>query len=142
MDCKETKTWLHGYVDGELDLARTMEIESHLETCATCARTRDNQHVLHDSIQAGDLSWRCPDRLRTNIESLVYRELGRPNSRPNIPRWWPNPFPPSCGAANASDAPRRVIATAVVNFFMVGLLFGWRLVVVVGRSVRCRQLRR
>src|SRR5205814_884026 len=88
VDCKEARTWLHGYVDGELDLAQTMEIESHLETCATCARTRDNRRVLHDSIQAVDLSWRCPDRLRTNIESLVYRELGRPNARPNIPRWW------------------------------------------------------
>ena len=88
MDCKETKTWLHGYVDGELDLARTMEIESHLETCAACARTRDNQHVLRDSIQADGLQWRCPDRLRTTIESLVFRELGRPNARPNFPRWW------------------------------------------------------
>ena len=56
MDCKEAKTWLHGYMDGELDLARTMEIESHLETCATCGRARDNQHVLRDSIQAGSLS--------------------------------------------------------------------------------------
>ena len=88
MDCKEAKTWLHGYMDGELDLARTMEIESHLETCAACARARDNQHVLRDSIQAGGLSWRCPDRLRTNIESLVFRELRRRNARPNIPRWW------------------------------------------------------
>ena len=26
MECKETKTWLHGYLDGELDLARMMEI--------------------------------------------------------------------------------------------------------------------
>jgi len=88
VDCKEARTWLHGYVDGELDLAQTMEIESHLETCAPCARARDNQHVLRDSIQAGGLSWRCPDRLRTNIESLVYRELGRPNTWSNLPRWW------------------------------------------------------
>ena len=88
MDCKEARTWLHGYMDGELDLALTMEIESHLKTCTTCARARDNQHVLRDSIQTSDLSWRCPGRLRTNIESLVCRELERPNARSNIPRWW------------------------------------------------------
>lgn len=88
MDCKEAKTWLHSYLDGELDLARTMEIDSHLETCPACARARDNQRVLRGSIHASSLQWRCPDRLRTNIESMVCRELGRPNPRSNIPRWW------------------------------------------------------
>lgn len=88
MECKEVKTWLHGYVDGELDLARTMNIESHLETCTACARARDNQHVLRDSIHASSLQRRCPDRLRTNIESMVRRDFRSPNARTNIPRWW------------------------------------------------------
>jgi len=88
VECNEAKTWLHGYLDGELDLARTMEIESHLESCAACSQARDCQKVLTKSIHASGLQWRCPDRVRTNIESLVHLELGRLNARPNIPRWW------------------------------------------------------
>jgi anti-sigma factor RsiW len=88
VDCKEAKTWLHGYLDGELDLARTMDIESHLETCAACSQTRDNHQTLKDSIHASSLQWRCPDRVRTNIESMVRRELGRSGARPSIPLWW------------------------------------------------------
>src|SRR5437868_1493961 len=65
-----------------------MEIESHLETCAACSHTRDNQNVLKDSIHASSLRWPLPDRVRTNIESIVCRELRRPKARSNLPRWW------------------------------------------------------
>jgi len=29
---------LHGYLDGELDLVRSLEIEEHLKTCPDCAQ--------------------------------------------------------------------------------------------------------
>jgi anti-sigma factor RsiW len=95
MDCNEAKTWLHGYLDDELDLRETMEIEHHLENCGSCSEARDSQRVLRDSIQASGLQIRCPDHLRTNIESLIAREVGKPDIRANIPhvrpnaqRWW------------------------------------------------------
>ena len=88
MECREARTWLDGYVDGELDLARTIEIDEHLETCAACSQNRDSKRLFRDSIQASGLAWRCPDRVRTNIESLICREVGKPRGRPSIPRWW------------------------------------------------------
>jgi anti-sigma factor RsiW len=88
VECKEARTWLDGYVDGELDLARTIEIDEHLEACAACSQNRDSKRLFRDSIQASGLAWRCPDRVRTNIESLICREVGRPRGRPSIPRWW------------------------------------------------------
>jgi anti-sigma factor RsiW len=101
MDCKEAKTWLQGYLDDELDLRETVEIERHLESCGSCSEARDSQRVLRDSIQASGLRFRCPDDLRANMKSLIAREVGkpegvesdkvRPNIRqvpPNISRWW------------------------------------------------------
>src|SRR4051794_6046004 len=79
MDCKDTRTWLHGYLDGELDLARTMEIEQHIESCAACARARDSQQALQDSLRAAGLEYRCPDHLRARIAATVRLETGRPS---------------------------------------------------------------
>ncbi len=36
--CEEIRRWLDAYADGELDPAHTLEVESHLEGCAACAR--------------------------------------------------------------------------------------------------------
>jgi anti-sigma factor RsiW len=36
LNCHELQTLLHGYLDGELDLVRNLEIERHLEECSAC----------------------------------------------------------------------------------------------------------
>jgi len=86
VDCNETRIWLNGYIDGELDLARSTEIERHIEGCAACSRARDNHRVLQDSFRAARLEFRCPDRLRTRITAAIRRETRRPNARPDISR--------------------------------------------------------
>ena len=35
--CESNGRFLHGYLDGELDLVRTVEFEEHLKGCADCA---------------------------------------------------------------------------------------------------------
>jgi anti-sigma factor RsiW len=88
VDCNETRTWLDGYIDGELDLAQTVQIEQHIEGCASCSRARDNRRALHDSLRAANLEFRCPDRLRTRIKDTLRRETRRRDSRPNLSRRW------------------------------------------------------
>ena len=88
MDCSEARPWLHGYLDGELDLARTMEIERHLEECAKCSQARDNHSAMHDAIQTADLKYTCPARLRAGIENAILREVGLPRTRPKAHPWW------------------------------------------------------
>ena len=88
MDCNETRRWLHGYLDGELDLAHTLEVERHLEECSECAQARDNHMALHTSIAAADLKYRCPGSLRTKIEIAVRREAGPTQIRPTFHRRW------------------------------------------------------
>jgi len=38
MNCKEVEEVIHGYLDGELDLVRSVAVEEHLKTCAACTR--------------------------------------------------------------------------------------------------------
>jgi anti-sigma factor RsiW len=36
MNCDEVRRMLDAYLDGELDLTRQLEVETHLPGCATC----------------------------------------------------------------------------------------------------------
>lgn len=73
MNCEETQALLSAYVDGELDLVRSLEIEKHIETCQSCARTVQNQQTLGAALRAGSLYHRPPqhieERVRTSLRS-------------------------------------------------------------------------
>jgi anti-sigma factor RsiW len=88
VECKEARNWLHGYLDGELDLARTLEIERHLEDCTVCSQARDNHGALQDSIHAAGLKYNCPERLRADIQATLRREARIQLAQPRIHRRW------------------------------------------------------
>ena len=46
MTCTETKNLLNAYVDGELDSAGSLSVESHLQQCASCLADVENICVL------------------------------------------------------------------------------------------------
>src|SRR5213078_16994 len=52
MNCKETQQWLDAYYDGELDTARTLELEQHLDHCNDCAQLRQQVSALSKQIRA------------------------------------------------------------------------------------------
>jgi len=37
MNCAESYLFLHAHADGELDVAKSLELERHLKTCSACA---------------------------------------------------------------------------------------------------------
>jgi anti-sigma factor RsiW len=65
--CKDKALLLHAYSDGELDLVRSLEIEEHLLTCASCAREVREQHILREGIRSATLYHRAPQALRARI---------------------------------------------------------------------------
>jgi anti-sigma factor RsiW len=67
MSCKLTSRFVPGYVDGELDLSRTIEMEAHLERCTDCARELKRQQALHAALQRGSLAYAAPAALREKI---------------------------------------------------------------------------
>lgn len=71
MSCKEAGGLLDAYVDGELDLVRTLEFEDHLKACAACRARRDNYEMLRQSVQARGVYLEAPEGLEQKIRERV-----------------------------------------------------------------------
>jgi anti-sigma factor RsiW len=71
MNCKETQEVIHGYLDGELDLVRSLELEQHLKDCPTCARAQRSQESLRTAIAGGGLYFNAPPDLQSRVRSAV-----------------------------------------------------------------------
>lgn len=71
MVCDDNARLLHGYLDGELDLVRSLEIEEHLKICPDCAQELWNQQTLRKAFRSSSLYERAPaglaDRIRASI---------------------------------------------------------------------------
>ena len=86
MNCQETQNLIHAYLDGELDLVKSLEIEEHLRGCQACSQTYQNHLALRTAMNTGSLYFRSPAPLRKRIQSAV-RQADRPAPRA-VP--WPN----------------------------------------------------
>ncbi len=88
MNCNEVGVWLHGYLDGELDLPQTIAIDRHLEGCVACSRAYQNQRGLSHSIRAANLQYTCPDHVRSRIASLARPVAAKSAAATQVPRAW------------------------------------------------------
>jgi len=71
VSCKLTQRFVPGYLDGELDLSRTIEMETHLQVCAECARELEQQRALRVALQRGSLAFTAPEGLRARIQTSL-----------------------------------------------------------------------
>lgn len=78
MNCREIQTLIHGYVDGELDLMKSLEIEQHLQKCAECAQAHASLQAIRAAIKNSDLYSRTPPDLAKGVRSSV-RKANRAN---------------------------------------------------------------
>jgi anti-sigma factor RsiW len=81
VSCQEAQDLLHGYVDGELDLVRSLELEHHLQACRSCAHAYQQQQALRAAIRTGALYFTPPVQLHKRVRSAVRRAsqaAGRP----------------------------------------------------------------
>jgi anti-sigma factor RsiW len=74
VSCQEAQTFLNGYLDGELDLVRNIEIEEHLHDCAGCSQAYKNHRTLRTSIRTGALYFEPPANLHGRIRSALGKE--------------------------------------------------------------------
>jgi mycothiol system anti-sigma-R factor len=80
MNCHEMLALLHPYVDGELDLVRSLELDHHLEQCPACAEALRKEQGLRDALRNPSLYHRAPADLRDQLRSAIRR--GRGGRRP------------------------------------------------------------
>ena len=71
MSCPDNEILIHGYLDGELDLVRTLEVEAHLRDCASCAAAYRSHRELRREIQGGGLYFQPPDGLAARLRASL-----------------------------------------------------------------------
>jgi len=88
LTCTDIQTAIHGYLDGELDAVRNLEIEQHLQHCAVCSQTYKADQILQKALQTGSQYYPASADLRKRIQSSL-RQVGK--SEPLFPampwRW-------------------------------------------------------
>jgi len=102
MNCEETKNQLHAYLDGELDVVRSVAFEEHLKNCPACSRAHQEYQSLRAAIARPSLYFDAPRGLERRVRSAV-REAARAEARPAW-RWtgtwkWPVWLAPFAAAA-------------------------------------------
>ncbi|HEY1489511.1 MAG TPA: anti-sigma factor, partial [Verrucomicrobiae bacterium] len=88
MNCAEIRLLLHAHADGELDAANSLELESHLKTCAACAAENKSLQSLRAALRGGDLNFRAPDSLKKDLRQFVHDLSGEKNPRKEFNTQW------------------------------------------------------
>lgn len=74
VQCEEANALLSAYLDRELDLLRSLEVERHLDTCGSCAATGKAQRHLSAGLRDPSLVYTPPPLLEQRLRKTVRRE--------------------------------------------------------------------
>ena len=85
MTCDETRILLNGYVDAELDLVRSVEVEQHTKNCARCTEELQGLTALRQSMRAPEMRFRAPSSLLNNINAKIGKDSAQTSWRTS--RW-------------------------------------------------------
>ena len=90
MSCETAQELIHGYVDGELDLTRSLEVEQHMQECQVCASAYRQQTALRSAFKNSSLYYSFPEKLEKRIRSSLRREAKSKVDRRSVGwRWLP-----------------------------------------------------
>jgi anti-sigma factor RsiW len=79
--CENIRSLVHAYLDSELDLARSLEIEDHLRGCESCAREVADVRMLRTGIANGAVYHQAPPALEERVRSLLASQPHRRGER-------------------------------------------------------------
>ena len=86
MRCTDAQTLIESYVDGELDVVHTVEIEQHLGDCSICAPRHQDVIELRSRIREEVPYFRASADLQQRIRAIA-REKRAKTSRSLVPLW-------------------------------------------------------
>jgi len=84
--CTDAQTLIESYVDGELDVVHTVEIEQHLGDCSICAPRHQGVIELRSRIREEVPYFRASPNLQQRIKAIA-REKRAETSRSLVPLW-------------------------------------------------------
>jgi anti-sigma factor RsiW len=76
MVCSEINDLIHPYLDGELDLSRSLEVENHMEGCPACSRAYFELKSLRSMISRSSLYHEAPLASRRQLRTELRRASG------------------------------------------------------------------
>src|SRR6185369_14080339 len=71
MDCNQLRTLLDAYMDTEVDLMTSLDIEKHLAECPACTLRLENRRVIKEAQQGDALYVRAPAGLEERIRGSL-----------------------------------------------------------------------
>ena len=83
MNCQEAQGLLNAYIDGELDLVRSLDFERHLDECSRCPALRGQYDEMRRSLQTNNLYFQAPVALEERIRLRV-RGTREQNTKPVV----------------------------------------------------------
>jgi anti-sigma factor RsiW len=74
--CEEARLLVNAYIDGELDVVKSLEVEAHRSGCTACAREEASLRALHTALGNGALYYEAPAPLERRVRAAL-REARR-----------------------------------------------------------------
>ena len=91
MSSHAERNLLHAYLDDELDLVRSMDLEDHLAQCGDCAHEVASYRALRETVSAANLRYEVPAEFRSRLMAEL-KEVDRPQTvtviSPRRAPWW------------------------------------------------------
>jgi len=85
VNCRETERLLPAYVDDELDLVHSLEVEEHLGECRDCASALRHQRTLKEAVGGHAPYYAAPAELRELVGRQAAAHFGSADLRPSRP---------------------------------------------------------
>src|ERR1041385_2318639 len=86
MNCDRVRLLLNGYIDGELDLVSSLDIEEHLQSCVACSEHYKLLKSLHTVVSNKSLYHPAP----AHLQKQLLASFAKPNS--TLPTWFSAPW--------------------------------------------------
>ena len=88
MNCEETRPLLHPYLDGELDVVKSLEVAAHLRECQACTAEYVSLQAVHESVSADELYYRAPAGLNKRVRAALREENRSAQGPRRLPWSW------------------------------------------------------
>jgi anti-sigma factor RsiW len=88
VNCHDAERLIHGYIDGELDLPTSLEVERHLQECPACAAAQTRLEALQTALRGSSLVFAPPANLESRIRSTILKTTEPASSLRRRPWTW------------------------------------------------------
>jgi anti-sigma factor RsiW len=81
MNCDSVRELISPFLDAELDVAQTSEVERHIQSCVVCAELHFEHLQLRTRLRADAPYYSAPEELRERIEKTLRGKTDVPERR-------------------------------------------------------------